>query len=137
MTFGFKVSKSGIDVLTNTDDKNFSFNSDENVLKIAFRGNLSVSVTYVDDGFGSPIGQATNSFSHNLGYVPISFAFSTDYGLQIPYFWNVGAGVSTTFSYRIDNSKLYISVDDSGQFGNIGDTIVFNFKYQIMADKIY
>lgn len=127
------IAKPGYDI--NANDENLIFNS-KNVYKVAFKGNLSVSVTYIDDGFGSPIGYAENYFVHNLGYVPIGFAFSTDFGLQIPYFWNVGAGVATSISYRIDNNKFYISVDDSGQFGNIGDTVVFNFKYNIMYDKI-
>ena len=136
MIFGLKVSKPSIDVLTNTDDKNLIFNSNDNVLKIAFRGNLSVTVTYVDDGMGGTIGNATSSFTHGLGYIPIAFVFNTDFGFQIPYFQNIGAGVAATNTYKIDNNKLYIDVFDTGVYGTTGDVITFNFKYQIMADKI-
>ena len=127
------IAKPGYDI--NASEENLIFNS-KNVYKLAFKGNLSVSVTYIDNGFGEAVGIAENSFHHNLGYVPIGFAFSTDFGMQIPAFFRAGAGVAVSFSYRIDNDKFYISINDNAYFGQIGDTIVFNFKYQIMYDKI-
>jgi len=130
-----KIAKIGYDAGTELDERNFKFNS-KNVFKIAFTGNLSVSVHYIDDGFGGAIGEAENSFTHGLGYVPIGFAFDKDTGGQIPMFWHAGAGVAASISYRLDNNKIYISVSDTGVYGWIGDTIVFNFRYQIMYDKI-
>ena len=130
-----KIAKSGYDASTETDERNFLFNQ-KNIFKIAYTGNLAVSVHYVDDGFGGAEGIAENSFTHGLGYVPIGFVFYTDFGMQIPFFTNSGAGVSASLSYRIDNNKIYISVNDTGVYGWIDDTIDFNFRYQIMYDKI-
>lgn len=130
-----KIAKAGYDAETETDPRNFAFNQ-KNIYKIAFVGDLSFNVSYVDDGFGGTIGQAESNFDHNLGYVPIAFAFSKDFGMQIPFFSNVGAGVAITLTYRIDNDKIYISVIDTGVMGWTGDTIQFDFRYQIMYDKI-
>lgn len=130
-----KIAKSGYDAETETDPRNFVFNQ-KNIYKIAFTGNLSVSVTYVDDGWGGTIGEATQSFQHPLGYVPVAFVFDKDNGSQIPSFYPAGAGVAASFSYKIDNDKIYITVSDTGVFGWTGDTVVFDFRYQIMYDKI-
>lgn len=130
-----KIAKNGYNAETETDERNFVFNQ-KNIFKIAFTGNLSVTVNYVDDGHGGVIGQAESSFNHNLGYVPIAFAFSTSLGMQIPLFIPVGAGVAMSADYKVDNNKIYISVVDTGVYGWIGDTVVFNFRYQIMYDKI-
>jgi len=135
MSGNLKIAKDGYDAETETDERKFIFNQ-KNIFKIAFTGNLSVTVHYVDDGFGGAIGEAEASFTHGLGYVPVAFAFSKDDGMQIPQFWNVGAGVAISKSFRIDNNKIYISVSDSGVNGWIGDTIVYDFRYQIMFDKI-
>ena len=130
-----KIAKPGYDAETETDPRNFVFNQ-KNIYKIAFTGNLSLNVSYVDDGFGGAIGEGTVSFEHNLGYVPVAFAFSKDFGQQLPNFWPAGAGVAISISYRIDNDKLYIDVTDTGVMGWIGDTVPFDFRYQIMYDKI-
>lgn len=131
----FKIAKDGFDAETETDERNFTFNQ-KNIYKIAFTGDLSLNVSYVDDGFGGAIGEGTVSFDHNLGYVPIAFAFWKDFGMQIPHFSNAGAGIALTLSYKIDNDKIYITVYDTGVMGWIGDTIPFDFRYQIMYDKI-
>lgn len=130
-----KIAKSGYDAETETDDRNLLFNQ-SNIYKIAFVGDLDVVVTYIDDGFGGTIGLATASFQHALGYVPVAFAFDKDNGEQLPSFIPVGAGVAASFSYKVDNDKIYITVNDTGVFGWTGDTLTFHFRYQIMFDKI-
>jgi len=130
-----KIAKAGYDAETETDPKNFAFNQ-KNIYKVAFVGDLSFNVSYVDDGFGGTIGEAEASFTHNLGYIPVAFAFSKDFGMQIPFFSNAGAGIALTMTYRIDSTKIYISVYDTGVMGWTGDTIPFDFRYQIMFDKI-
>lgn len=130
-----KIAKPGYDAETETDPRNFVFNQ-KNIYKIAFTGDLTLNVTYVDDGFGGAIGEGTVSFEHNLGYVPVGFAFTKDFGQQLPNFFPAGAGVALSISYRIDNDKLYIDVSDTGVLGWIGDTVPFDFRYQIMYDKI-
>lgn len=129
------IAKSGYDAETETDPRNLSFNL-SNIYKIAFTGQITVSVHYVDDGYGSPLGSAESSFLHNLGYIPVAFAFSEDYGQQIPSFFPAGAGVSIDLSYRLTSSRIYISVYDTGVMGGIGDDVDFTFRYQIMHDKI-
>ena len=54
----FKIAKDGFDAETETDERNFTFNQ-KNIYKIAFTGDLSLNVTYVDDGFGGTIGEGT------------------------------------------------------------------------------
>ena len=136
MTYVIRISKPTKNVLTVTDKRDLIFDSANNVLKVRYTGTLSVTVNYVDDGFGFPIGEAENFFTHGLGYVPLAFCFLSDIGMQLPHFINVGAGTAVSYSYRMDNSKLYISVSDSGVNGGIGDQVVYDFTYQIMGDKI-
>jgi len=130
-----KIAKPTYDAETETDPRNFVFNQ-KNIYKIAFTGDITVTVNYVDDGFGGTIGEATASFQHALGYVPVAFAFTTDFGQQIPTFYPAGAGVAASLTYKIDNDKIYITVSDTGVFGWTGDEIDFAFRYQIMYDKI-
>lgn len=130
-----KIAKAGYDAETETDPRNFVFNQ-KNIYKIAYTGDLQVTVHYEDDGWGGAIGEATVSFDHNLGYIPIAFAFAKDFGQQIPNFWPAGAGVAISMSYSVDNDKIYITVVDTGVMGWIGDDVTFYFRYQVMYDKI-
>lgn len=130
-----KITKAGYDAEDDTDPRHFAFNQ-QNIYKIAFTGDKTLNVTYVDDGFGGTIGEGEVSFTHNLGYIPVAFAFSKDFGMQIPHFSNVAAGIAINLSYRIDSTKIYLSVYDTGVMGWTGDTIPFDFRYQIMYDKI-
>jgi len=135
MTQTIKIADDGFDALTETDKRNLKFDR-SNIFKIAFTGQLDVTVHYVDDGFGGAIGEAEASFTHGLGYVPVAFAFLLDNGQQIPTFFPAGAGVAVSYTYRLDNDKIYIKVSDTGVNGWIGDTITYSFKYQVMYDKI-
>lgn len=127
------IATSGYDV--SASDENMIFNS-KNVYKIGFRGDITVNYTLADDGFGNPTAVGESSFLHNLGYIPISFAFCTDFGTQIPLFYRAGAGTALTITYRITSTRLYITVTDTGYMGGIGDSISIDFKYQIMMDRI-
>lgn len=140
----FRIAKDGYDCILDydgLDTRNFIF-SGYNIFKIAFTGNITFNVTWVDDGFGGTIGTGEGSFQHNLGYIPISYVSLNNidgdtFGKpQIPYNLASTGGISTSVTYRIDNSKLYVSMDDAGIFGSTGDTFQCVFSYQIMYDKI-
>jgi hypothetical protein len=127
------IAKTGYDVTA--ADENLIFNS-KNVYKVGFKGTLTVNYTLANDGGGNPIGNGETSFLHNLGYIPISFAFCTDFGTQIPLFYRSGAGTALTITYRMTSSRMYISVTDTGYMGGIGDAVSIDFKYQIMMDRV-
>lgn len=129
------IAKKGYDV-SNTDERNFLLNQ-KSIFKIAYTGNTSITYTLQDDGSGGGFAQATISVPHNLGYVPISFVFMTDWGVQIPAYYNVSDTVQFFLSYSLDSSNLNIDILDFGYNGSIGDTFTWHFRYQIMYDKIY
>ena len=125
-----KIAKPGFDV-SNTDYRNFLFNQN-NIFKIAYTGNLSVSYT-VDSGLN---GSGEAIFTHNLGYVPIAFAINTDYGAQIPLS-AIGSGTSLSIYYKMTSTNFYVEVQENGGYSGPNHThVTWNFRYQIMYDKI-
>lgn len=126
-----KIAKDGFDAQLETDPRNFKFNA-KNVPKIAFSEILTVNYTGVADEWGDVYGEGEVSFLHNLGYVPLAFVFSITDGIQIPYFFNFGAGTSINYTYRVTATRVYVTVIDTT---NPGANSV-QFKVQIMYDKI-
>ena len=119
------ISKSGFNVLTETNPKNFIFSSDYGTLKYHTKTTLNVSF---DADAGIVAGQAT--YTHNLGYYPYvevlvrvyigSPAGNYEY---CPFF---GSGVSVAYdaTYKITSSTIVV-------YGAVGgfSTSVWNFDF--------
>jgi len=67
--YGLKISQEGTDVYS-AEDAELHFNSDSNVLKIV--GSGTVTLPFAADGTTQTV-----TVTHNLGYVPIVYAFTT------------------------------------------------------------
>jgi len=85
--FGIRISEEGFDVntpLTATNKKDFVFLSEEGSPKVYYAG-------FLEGTF--PVGV---SYTHNLGYVPMFFLYSTDSVTEPTYFSLVRNAHATT-----------------------------------------
>jgi len=73
----FKISKSGFDVLTATDDQ-LIFNSSQDVLKVAKTDTASLSINFPSHTGTAGNDIATVTIPHNLGFIPIAQVFQED-----------------------------------------------------------
>jgi hypothetical protein len=109
MTQVIAVSKSGKNVLTETNPNNFIFHSLYNTFKIV--GVLSASVNLVAN-----TNNQNFNFNHNLPYIPSVYVFSRRSGSS--YVYTLGTFTSEYIDgYSIvevssDNTKVYISFDN-------------------------
>lgn len=79
---GLKISKPGVDVndnITEANKKDFIVLDTTNSPKIIYAGMIS----------------GTTAYSHNLGYIPEYFSFSTDNGTAPTYYARGLSGVQT------------------------------------------
>lgn len=121
VTGKFKVAKSGLSVPEITDARQFQF-FNGNVLKQSLPLSQSIDITFIDyDLTVVPV-------DHNLGYVPIVYAFENDNGSRMPYATPTG----NIFTYFVDNMKIYFVGGNMGDVG--GDT--YTIKYIVTMDKI-
>jgi len=124
MTVKMALTKSGSDVLSETDPNNFIFDSELNTFKILAEGTIfSQTVS------GSP---HTFSLEHGLGYVPGFYGFaefpdgkialpsSEDYTVQL----NVASGYGT-FNMEADDTYLYFI------FTKFSSNYNVNIKYYV------
>lgn len=131
------VAKDGINIPTETDDRNFVFDQ-SNVYKIGFRGEVTINyTTYFDLGWE---GEGSIEFSHNLGYVPVAFVFQSDSndgspdGQQLPYNYYFSGGSFDSAWYEITSTKLKVYLRNRDLIGS--GSAYKKFRYQIMMDKI-
>lgn len=120
-----RIAKATYDATVETDLRRFKFASGGGVFKIKEKRTITVTST------GSGDGTFSNSYYHNLGYVPQVYVFHG--GVQIPAFFFVAAGMSIGFEYTVDDEKITCTV-----FTSLGEGagIEFDFQAQILLDKI-
>lgn len=70
MAWGLRITPPGVNALTNTDPKQWLFNSDYNTLKLYKWG----TATFTTNGSGN----ATATIAHNLDYAPAFYVFRKD-----------------------------------------------------------
>ena len=115
--YGLRISKSGSNVLTDTDNRNLVFTSKGSVLKVFLQGSVNVSITSA--GGGAEI-------THNLGYIPLAFVTNATSGYLLPVY----AGLPGE-EFWMDTTKLYIAQEGIGQ-----PNTTVTYKYVILVDKI-
>lgn len=112
---GFYVAKPGVDVITNTDENNLIFNSNQNVFKIVQSGIIdlpacTLSTAAASFGFSPGV---TTVVPHGLGYIPALLAYANAGGEYVPLPWeSMESNTATSFSrinYRVtvDATNIY------------------------------
>jgi len=117
MSYGFKISREGIDVGT-ASGENLQVSSDYSLQKIKESGKGTV--------IGTPSTYCYGTVAHNLGYVPAFFVWVRD-----PYITNSPGNpalISNACSYA-DDTNLYFKV-----YWNGDSNQEFIFQYFIMVD---
>lgn len=138
-----KLSQDDKDVMTATDDE-LIWSSDFNTFKIVKIGTgQAPSVTTSLDGTNTYFGFNSNSYAHNLGFVPVCLAFIQDSGnyLPLPLTSNYTLGPSGgigSISYRIivsDTSVIITTiVVDYGGSAGATTTSALNVKYYLLRE---
>jgi hypothetical protein len=121
---GLYVSKSGIDVKTNTDAAQFIFNSNQNVLKVVKTG----TVVIPDPGAGNT---SSVVVTHGLGFVPLVVGYAQG-GLNVPLpvfnGWDAtGVCLGITYFGVVNTNTLSITnfKPSTGAGSNIGQTVKY------------
>ena len=122
--YGFKVSKTGFDVLTAADE-NMSMSSKLNSFKIYAQGAIHKAV--------APSNNYTVTVAHNLGYKPAFLVFSDSVvgggkRFQLPF--NDGVEYATSDA-TVDNTNLNIYIS-TGIFSGTGNLDMY---YYIFVDR--
>jgi hypothetical protein len=121
-----KISKPGVNVLTNTDPDKFIFSSDYGTLKYFETGNLTINLDGDENGI--------TYFEHNLGYYPFFEVYLLNPIGEWEYCPTSNGGASTTwYSYvYTTTTRLYVAIA-SGGFEDPSEWI---FKYFIYKNDL-
>ena len=109
--YGFKVSKAGYDVNTETDIKNMVFTSSKGVL------GLAGTATYTDTTNAS--GDINEDHAHGFGYVPVTIGRFTTISTEAPNSLITGVEVNmpvTWHSYYLTATKETIEITETATF---------------------
>jgi hypothetical protein len=118
MAYKLRISKSGYNVLTETNLNNIIFDSDYNTLKYHSSGSVNLTAS------GSDV---STSIAHNLGYVPFFIVYcfgfiSTSYAMCPFYFADVG--YYAHISAYADSTNIYFTIQTNSYTG----TMTFLYK---------
>lgn len=124
MSHVIRVSKSGKDVLTETDINNLIFSSEYNTLKYYSEGTATVSVNGSSD---------ETEITHSLGYVPFFLVYHntpTDSSKfsNTPFVFE-GMGLYVYIDAYATSSKLYLAVQTNSAVADI------DFYYKIFKNS--
>ena len=124
MSYGFKVSKAGYDVVQETDPKNMVFDSDLNHLKTAGNGTLTKTV-------GASATSITN-VAHSLGIRPLVIAYFHEVEDDRWFICMAQPETTQTRQYENYNVEVYVTTTNvTFNFINSGGTSVdFELKYE-------
>ena len=120
----FKVVKSGYNISTATDIRQYQFCSGSDLFKADTGKKGTTSVTTSSSNW-NPIA----TIPHNLGYVPFCLVSDSDFGGEIPLEYGDGLW---NYYYYMDSTNLYVQVSDL----DMTSPATYNFKYQIYRNKI-
>lgn len=122
----FKVSKTGFDVLSATNDQ-LLFNSAQDTFKIVSTGNATIpGFTLTDAGVGLwSSNSVVGTVAHGLSYIPIVLAYVAVAGAYYSLPYSISNAISTTSSYSeqiiiyADATNIFLSHYATGfHYGN-------------------
>jgi hypothetical protein len=133
MTYKMAVSRSGYNVLTDTNLDNFTFISDYGTLKYYVSSNLSITI--VGDGSYKT---SETTVHHGLGYVPFFIAYCNDFVNSnsinkyaiVPYN-NSTIIITRTALAWADNNYLYFRLINKSS-----STYTVTFYYKIFKNNL-
>lgn len=130
MAYKFKISKSGYNVLTETNPDNLIYSSDYDTLKYYSSGNVTLEVNAGED-------EKETSITHSLGYIPVfiaylelDFSVGSGYWSQVPYNFE-DFSTRVNISASADTTKLYFGAYNTN---DVFASIDLNFHYKIFRN---
>ena len=118
-----RISKSGFNVLTETDTDNIVYDSDYDTLKYYTSGYVNVT----------PVGaDKEETVAHNLGYIPFFIAYVNNFSPShnmCPGEFDDTPGYVSADAYA-DSSNLYFKIHTDY------NTATFNFRYFIFRNSL-
>lgn len=125
--YGLKVSQEGIDVWEASDNQ-LVFNSNQNVFKIVDSGTVAEASSTTAGG------TTVTTYTHNLGYIPVVFAYFGGVGsegIPMPRFsYDAGGNLDQVIILSAVNSTD-ITFTHSERTGSGGP---FSFKFYLMQE---
>lgn len=147
MTQVLKVTKSGYNAITETDNDNLVFSSDYGTLKYYTTGTITINVNYANYYHTTPAvppffpatysNRAVGTVTHNLGYTPyfatyLAGAVGSE-AVQLPLYFGDFIFWSMYSSYA-DSSKLYFVVQFNTE--TTSGTFDITFSYRIFKNNL-
>lgn len=131
--YGLKVSQPNYDVWTASNDQ-LVFNSDNNVFKVVDTGTLTVN-------YAASAGQATATYTHNLGYIPAGIVYllpdSASYYQPTPLIvssTSTGA-VLQVFDWYVDDTQLTVRFTKNNVVGSgYASASTAEFKFYLFRE---
>lgn len=132
MTYKLAISKSGYNVLTETNPNNFVFSSEYNTLKYLTTGTASITFSTADkfgDGYGKII-----SITHNAGYYPYVEVYVQDWdGNFVIPMRRTGASFFYQHFVYVTTTNLYFGIKVSSAFSG---TLTAYYNYFIFKNNL-
>jgi len=129
MTYKLGISKSGYNVLTETNPNNLIFSSDYNTLKYYTSGSATITFT-TSNRFGDGYGKFT-SITHNLGYYPYVEVYVSDWDGVFPVpIRRTGASVFYQHFVYVSTTTLYFGIKYSSSFSGSKSCTYYYFIYK-------
>lgn len=124
MTPKLVISKSGFNVLTETDPNNLIFSSDYNTFKYATSGSAVINFSnptpwlVITDPVQSPVIEETTILTHNLGYYPFFVAviggvLSAGQYINLPYLTGSDFAPHESMNLYITTTSLIFRIDST------------------------
>lgn len=122
MGYKLAISKKGYDVLTETDAKNFIFDSTLNHLKTAAGGNFQQT------------GSDTVTVAHGLGYRPLVVAYFFDTSDTTKYYIALSGAPSVSPARESAPANVSVYVDTTYVYFKVSSTITIEVQYEIFYE---
>lgn len=107
MAYKIKISKSGFNVLTETNPNNLRFSSDYNTLKYYLNGTVNVDVYFDTEGYYS----FTEEITHGLGYKPFFKCYAFWFGYSPVGIFTLADNHNVFLTASVDDNKMYFKAE--------------------------
>lgn len=131
------ITKSGYNVLTETDINNFIFHSDYNTLKYYANGSVRINGSWTTNP-GDSVKKYTTSLYHGLGYVPLISCYISvqagDYNI-VPEIYSVMTVGQKIASVWVDSTHIHFEIQLYAGIWANDWTFDTTFYYKIFKNK--